>query len=176
MNYTDHYLSPLGDILLTADDEGLTGLHFTDDGKGVEDEASDTREKSNLPVFQETARWLDLYFSGKNPGFTPPLHLTATPFQRRVWDILLEIPYGQNVTYGEIARRMEAEAGSGRVSARAVGGAAGKNPVLLIVPCHRVVGRGGRLTGYADGVWRKERLLALEKRNLSVREGTAFKA
>ncbi len=124
------------------------------------------------PVLEETRRWLDIYFSGRIPDFTPPLHLRGTPFRKAVWRILLEIPYGQTVTYGEIAARLAGPAaknrlaeglGSGSVLARAVGGAVGSNPVSLIVPCHRVVGADGSLTGYAAGLDRKRALLRLER-------------
>ncbi|MBP5389711.1 MAG: methylated-DNA--[protein]-cysteine S-methyltransferase [Bacteroidales bacterium] len=123
------------------------------------------------PVLEETQRWLDSYFSGRIPDFTPPLRLRGTPFRKAVWRILLEIPYGQTITYGEIAARLAAPAaknrlaeglGSGSVLARAVGGAVGSNPVSLIVPCHRVIGADGSLTGYAAGLDRKRALLRLE--------------
>jgi methylated-DNA-[protein]-cysteine S-methyltransferase len=125
-----------------------------------------------VPVLEETRRWLDIYFSGRIPDFTPPLRLRGTPFRKAVWRILLEIPYGQTVTYGEIAARLAGPAaknrlaeglGSGSVLARAVGGAVGSNPVSLIVPCHRVVGADGSLTGYAAGLDRKRALLRLER-------------
>ena len=109
-----------------------------------------------------TARWLDAYFSGREPDFLPPLHPHGTAFQRAVWDILRSIPYGQTMTYGEIARRLAAQQGHSRMSAQAVGGAVGHNPISLIVPCHRVVGANGSLTGYAGGVERKLRLLQIE--------------
>ena len=107
-------------------------------------------------------RWLDAYFRGERPDFLPPLHLTATPFQSAVWQRLLRIPYGGTVTYGDLARELTEELGHS-VSARAVGGAVGRNPISLLVPCHRVVGANGALTGYAGGVDRKVRLLALER-------------
>ena len=131
----------------------------------------------NLPVFEETGRWLERYFSGKQLDFTPPLSLRATPFRRAVWETLLAIPFGRIMTYGEIAGIIARQSGLPRVSARAVGGAVGRNPISLIIPCHRVVGSGGRLTGYAGGVWRKAQLLALEgvnKESLTLpKRGTA---
>ena len=107
-------------------------------------------------VFGETVRWLDIYFSGRDPGFRPKLNLRVTPFQKMVCEAMLEIPFGGTMTYGQMAAGMHS-------SARAVGTAVGRNPVSLIVPCHRVVGAGGRLTGYAGGLDRKARLLALER-------------
>ena len=155
MLFLTHYASPLGPILLAADETGLTGLWF--EGQkyfpsflGVEYQEKET------PVLTETVRWLDVYFSGKDPGFLPPLHPQGSPFRQTVWDILLTIPRGQTMTYGEIARRL------GVRSAQAVGGAVGHNPSSILIPCHRVVGSDGSLTGYAGGVERKARLLQLE--------------
>ena len=161
MDFFPHYASPLGDILLAGDGEGLTGLWFA--GQKLAPAAPDEAQtQMPLPVFAEAARWLDIYFSGKAPAFTPPLHLRGTPFQRAVWTLLLSIPYGTTVTYGEIAARIAREMNLPRVSPRAVGGAVGRNPVSLIVPCHRVIGADGRLTGYAGGLERKRWLLRLE--------------
>ena len=161
MIYTQHYDSPLGGILLSADETGLTGLWF--DGakyfaKGLPRERTD-RE---TPALLQAKQWLDLYFSGVEPDFTPPLHPTGTAFQQAVWQLLLQIPYGQTATYGELARRLAREKGRETLSAQAVGGAVGHNPISLVIPCHRVVGAGGNLTGYAGGVDKKRALLALE--------------
>ncbi len=157
--YTD---SPLGGITMASDGTHLVGLWF--DGQaffacGLAKE----HEEKDLPIFQETERWLAVYFSGERPDFTPPLLLRGTSFQREVWDILLTIPYGETMTYGEIAAQMAARKGIAKMSAQAVGGAVGHNPVTLVVPCHRVVGAKGNLTGYAGGLERKVRLLELEK-------------
>ena len=111
-------------------------------------------EARDLPVFHEAARWLDLYFSGQEPAFTPPLCLQGSPFRRAVWDLLLQIPYGQRMTYGELAAKLARQRGLDSMSAQAVGGAVGHNPISLIVPCHRVVGSQGNLTGYAGGLQR----------------------
>lgn len=162
MLYTNHCASPLGEILLAADGAGLTGLWFMENQKHKGIGLSAEAEERALPVFDEAKRWLDLYFSGRDPGFTPPLHLTGSAFRNRVGEILLEIPYGKTVTYGEIANRIAGERGLARMSCRAVGGAVGKNPISLIVPCHRVLGSGGRLTGYGGGLERKAALLRLE--------------
>ena len=161
MIYTQHYDSPLGGILLSADETGLTGLWF--DGakyfaKGLPRERTD-RE---TPALLQAKQWLDLYFSGAEPDFTPPLHPAGTAFQQAIWQLLLQIPYGQTATYGELARRLAREKGRETLSAQAVGGAVGHNPISLVIPCHRVVGAGGNLPGYAGGVDKKRALLALE--------------
>ena len=161
MDFTRHYDSPLGGVTLASDGEALTGLWFDGQkyfGRGL----APTARAVDLPVFARTAAWLDAYFRGEAPDFTPPLRREGTPFRRAVWEILRTIPYGRTATYGEIAARLAARTGAARASAQAVGGAVGHNPVSLIVPCHRVVGGDGSLTGYAGGVWRKLRLLELE--------------
>ena len=155
MDFLCHIPSPLGGLTLASDGEALTGLWFDGQahyGAGL----SDVREESPLPVFEEARRWLALYFDGRQPDFAPPLCPRGTAFQRAVLDALLDIPYGQTTTYGELARRL------GGASARAVGGAVGRNPVSIIIPCHRVLGADGRLTGYAGGLERKRCLLRLE--------------
>ena len=159
--YRYHYDSPLGRMTLLGEERGLTGLWF--DGQRHFPEDSAEYEERFLPVFGQTVRWLDIYFSGRDPGFTPQLFLEGSSFRREVWDILLTIPYGRTMTYGQIAGIIAEQRGLDRMSAQAVGGAVGHNPVSLIVPCHRVVGAGGSLTGYAGGIGRKARLLTLEK-------------
>ena len=158
MIYTAHYTSPLGGITLTSDGTALTGLYF--DGERDFPDLSAGRKK-DLPVFGEVIRWLDLYFAGKEPDFMPPLAPVGTAFQMSVWEILRTIPYGETTTYGAIARRLE-EQTKKRMSAQAVGGAVGRNPISIIVPCHRVIGADGSLTGYAGGLDKKEYLLGLE--------------
>ncbi len=161
MDYTHHYESPLGGITLAADGECLTGLWF--DGQEHFAGGLDPRHaEGRLPVFDLAVRWLDAYFSGRVPDFMPPLRLRGTAFRKAVWEILLTIPYGHTATYGEIAEKVAIQMGIPRMSARAVGGAVGRNPIGLIVPCHRVVGADGSLTGYAAGVERKRWLLELE--------------
>ena len=155
MLFLTHYASPLGPILLAADETGLTGLWFEGQKYFPSFSGVEYQEKET-PVLIETVRWLDVYFSEKDPGFLPPLHPQGSPFRQTVWDILLTIPRGQTMTYGEIARRL------GVHSAQAVGGAVGHNPISILIPCHRVVGSDGSLTGYAGGVERKARLLQLE--------------
>lgn len=165
MDYTYHYESPLGGITVSGNGDALTGLWF--DGQAHFASAlSDAHEDRKLPVFLETARWLDLYFSGSLPDFTPPLFMLGTPFRKAVWEILLSIPYGKTVTYGQIAAILAKKQGVDRVSARAVGSAVGHNPISLIVPCHRVIGADSSLTGYAGGLDRKRALLMLESQNI----------
>lgn len=158
MDYTHHYDSPLGRITLASDGEALTGLWF-DGQKYFAETLDQEHEEKDLPVFCEAERWLDLYFSGQDPGFIPILVLRTTPFRKAVWETLLTIPYGTTATYGEIAERMNLP----RSSARAVGGAIGHNAVSLMIPCHRVTGADGSLTGYAGGTDRKAWLLEMEK-------------
>lgn len=153
-----NYVSPLGNILLTADDKGLTMLGFAEKKDAV---------SGDHPILQETRRWLDIYFSGQNPGFTPPLHYLGTPFQMEVWRLLLDIPFGKTTTYGALAKELAKRRGIRRMAAQAVGGAVGRNPIALIVPCHRVIGADGSLTGYGGGLDKKARLLTLEGINFS---------
>ena len=162
MEYMWKYDSPLGEITLAGEGDALTGLWLEGQGN-PEDSRTGCYEEKWLPVFGEACRWLDIYFSGKDPGFTPKMELRGTPFRREVWEILLGIPYGSTMTYGEIAEIVGRRHGVRRMSAQAVGGAVGHNPVSLIVPCHRVIGAGGALTGYAGGLDLKRRLLQLEK-------------
>jgi methylated-DNA-[protein]-cysteine S-methyltransferase len=116
----------------------------------------------DLPLFENVRTWLDCYFSGREPDFMPPLMPKGSPFQKSIWNILCKIPYGQTTTYGEIANPYEAQNNGKRTSPRAVGGAVGHNPISIIIPCHRVVGAGGSLTGYAGGIDKKIQLLQLE--------------
>lgn len=162
MDYTAHYDSPLGGITLASDGLALVGLWFDGQKYFAATLANEHEECTSLPVFEQTRRWLDSYFNDHAPDFTPPLAMRASIFRRRVWEQLLAIPYGHTTTYGDIARRMAAERGLGTFSAQAVGGAVGHNSISLIIPCHRVVGANGSLTGYAGGLERKERLLQME--------------
>ena len=159
MDYIAHYTSPLGGITLASDGQALTGLWF-DGQKYFGASLSGERQERELPVFDRAAEWLDLYFSGRAPEFTPPLAMRTTPFRRAVWELLLTIPYGQTTTYGQLAAQIAQKRGG--MSAQAVGGAVGHNPISLIIPCHRILGAGGGLTGYAGGLEKKRRLLALE--------------
>lgn len=177
MMYTCNYQSICGNITLASNGEALTGLWF--DGQKYFGEALPKEyAPKKLPVFDETIQWLTIYFSGSNPDFTPPLFFAATPFRRAVWEILLSIPYGTTMTYGEIANKIARQRGLEKMSAQAVGGAVGHNPISIIVPCHRVVGTNGSLTGYAGGIDKKIQLLELEKVNtqnlLIPKKGTAL--
>lgn len=156
-----HYHSPIGGITVSGNGREITGLWF-DGQKYFGATLPDQYEEKMTPVFEDTEKWLDLYFNGMEPDFTPPLSLETTPFRRAVWEILLAIPYGQTMTYGEIADRIAAQMGLAAMSAQAVGGAVGHNPISLIIPCHRVVGSDGSLTGYAGGIEKKKWLLKME--------------
>ena len=161
MTFIQHYDSPLGGILLAADEIGLTGLWFAGQKYFARDLPAE-RVEQNTPALSEAKRWLDIYFTGREPDFMPPLHPIGSAFRRSVWDILLKIPYGQTTTYGEIARQLAAKQGLARMSAQAVGGAVGHNEISIIIPCHRVVGTNGSLTGYAGGIDKKVKLLEWE--------------
>ena len=161
MNYIHYYASPLGGITLTSDGEALTGLWFDGQKHFPHNLAAESAE-AELPVFTQTVNWLDAYFSGKEPDFMPPLNLHTTPFRRAVCEVLLTIPYGQTMTYGKIAGILAEQRGIQRMSAQAVGGAVGHNPIAIIIPCHRVIGADGSLTGYAGGLDRKIKLLEYE--------------
>lgn len=161
MTRTTEYKSPLGRMPLAVDEEGLTGAWFEGQKYLPEGVAPENEETALPPVLESACRWLDLYFSGQEPDFMPRLHLEGTAFRRAVWELLRKIPYGKTTIYGALAKQLEAETGR-RVSAQAVGGAVGHNPVSILVPCHRVVGQQGSLTGYAGGLDKKLRLLILE--------------
>lgn len=145
---TSSYKSPIGVYVMTTDGQSLTGLRFT--------KSQDDTESQDHPVFNETRRWLDLYFSGEKPDFLPPLDPQGTPFQLKVWRELLTIPYGQTTSYGEIARRLLCR------SAQAIGQAVNRNPIAIIIPCHRVIGANVSLVGYASGIDIKRFLLKVE--------------
>ena len=166
MTYTMHYDSPLGEILLAADEEGMTGVWF-EAQKYFAAKLPPENEEGTTPVLGDACRWLDVYFSGREPDFTPKLHLIGSDFRQAVWALLLQISYGQTVTYGELARQLAEKQGRPRMSAQAVGGAVGHNKISIIIPCHRVVGTGGSLTGYAGGIDRKVKLLALEQADMT---------
>lgn len=151
--YISYYNSPLGKILLASDGDYLTGLWFFDQryfAKGITDAIVEEKE-----IFLLTKEWLDLYFAGKKPNFSLPIKLLGSPYEQKVWQCLLQIPYGTTSTYGEIASIINS-------SPRAVGRTIGKNPISIIVPCHRVLGAKGKMTGYAAGIDKKKYLLHLE--------------
>ena len=166
MLYYKKTASPLGEITLRSDGEALTGLWFADDKHyGAKDIAG--AALADLDVFMQAEAWLAKYFAGREPKVSVPLKLQGSEFQMQVWRLLQDIPYGRLVTYGDIAKKIAAQKGLARMPAQAVGGAVGHNPLCIIVPCHRVVGANGSLTGYGGGMWRKVRLLELEKVDMS---------
>ena len=160
MTYIQHYASPFGDILLAADKIGLTALWFVGQKYFARDLSAEHVDRET-PVLTGAKRWLDIYFTGMEPDFLPPLHPQGSKFRLRVWEALLKIPYGKTTTYGEIAKKL------GISSAQAVGGAVGHNEISIIIPCHRVVGANGSLTGYAGGIDRKIKLLELEHTDMT---------
>ncbi len=162
MKYIHYYNSPLGLITEASDGKKLTGLWF-EGQKYYLSSLNKEYTEQDLPIFSQTDNWLDIYFSGEEPGFTPPISINTSEFRKTVFDILLSIPYGHTITYGEIAGIIANNKGVRCISAQAVGGAVGHNPISLIIPCHRVLGAHGKLTGYAGGINKKEQLLKLEK-------------
>ena len=166
MQYISRDQTPLGGVLLAADETGLTGLWFEGQkyfAQGLDGE----HEERESPLLAQAKAWLAVYFSGREPEFEVPLHLMGTDFQKEVWALLRAIPYGQTTTYGALAARLAAQRGLPHLSPQAVGGAVGHNKVSILVPCHRVVGAHGSLTGYAGGIDKKRALLALEKADMA---------
>jgi len=150
--------SPIGELTLVAEEEKLTEIRFDNAGP-VQGEVTERK----IPVLRKTAEWLDIYFSGKEPDFMPEIEAKGSEFRKSVWKHIAKIPYGETVTYGQIAKRIAEERDIAHMAAQAVGGAVGANPVPLIVPCHRVMGSGGKLTGYGGGIEKKIILLEIEK-------------
>ncbi len=167
--FSMHYDSPIGGMTMVCDGQALTALWFDGTRKEI-CSPEGLSVTTGLSVFDETCRWLNLYFAGKKPDFIPTLAPQGTPFRMRVWEILLAIPYGETVSYGDIARRF-----SPKMSAQAVGGAVGSNPISIIIPCHRVVGADGSLTGYGGGLDRKRWMLEMETNTSFKVAGTANK-
>ncbi len=160
MQYKSFYTSPLGRMVMASDGEALTGLWF--EGQKYMPRLEGMEINEGLKIFEEVRRWLDDYFEDKEPRTMPRLNPQGTVFRLRVWNVLMGIPYGQIMTYGDVARRVAGEMGVERMSAQAVGGAIGHNPISILIPCHRVVGANGELVGYAGGVERKRWLLFSE--------------
>lgn len=164
MIYISHYLSPLGDILLASKNNELIGLWFKDQKYYLESIKEEIVEKNNEEIFLKTKDWLDRYFKEEQPNIKElSLNPIGSTFRKKVWKILCNIPYGKTMTYKEIADKISKEKGLKSMSAQAVGGAVGHNPISIIIPCHRVVGSNGNLTGYAGGLDKKEYLLKLEQ-------------
>lgn len=168
MAYKTGYQSKIGPLTLASDGDGLIGLWMEGQkyfGGTVPEELV---EKADLPVFDATRNWLDNYFAGKRPPVSDlPLAPRGSEFRKTIWELLCEIPYGQYATYGEIAKKLAAKSGKKSMSSQAVGGAVGHNPISIIIPCHRVVGANGSLTGYAGGIAKKIQLLELEGVNVA---------
>lgn len=168
MLFSTRYPSPVGLLTLACDGAHLTGLWMEGQkyfGGAIPEPMT---ERDDLPVFRAAKNWLDRYFAGQKPEISElPLHPIGGEFRQEVWKILCEIPYGEVVTYGDIAKKMAAQMGKKTMSGQAVGGAVGHNPISIIIPCHRVVGANGSLTGYAGGVDKKVKLLALEGVDMS---------
>ncbi len=157
MYYSTNYSSPIGEMLIVSDGEAVCGAWFLGQKHYLSSIDSEIIENDNLAIFVKVKKWLDDYFSGFNPELDFELKPSGSDFRVRVWEILMEIPYGETVTYGEIASRL-----SDSMSAQAVGGAVGHNPISILIPCHRVLGANGKLTGYAGGIDRKIELLKIE--------------
>ena len=165
MDYTYHYTSPIGGITMASNGESLTGLWF-DGQKYFASTLSQRHVEKQLPVFDRTCEWLDLYFSGKSPDFMPPVFMYVSNFRRDVYEILMTIPFGETMTYKEVADLIAKKHRLISMSAQAVGGAIAHNPISLVIPCHRVIGTNGKLTGYAGGLDKKEWLLDMEKHSI----------
>ena len=163
MHYSTTYQSPLGVMTLASDGENLIGLWLEGQKYFGATLPKEVEEKNNMPIFDKTKKWLDRYFAGKKPAISElSLAPVGSEFRQEVWQILCEIPYGKTITYGEIAKKMAAKANKSSMSSQAVGGAVGHNPISIIIPCQRVIGSCGDLTGYAGGVDKKKTLLELE--------------
>ena len=163
MYYITTYLSPVGLMTLASEGEALVGLWIENQKYFASTAPIERLEKDNLPVFISVKKWLDRYFAGENPKISElPLAPMGGEFRKKVWEILCDIPYGETITYGEIAKKLAANMNKPRMSSQAVGGAIGHNPISIIIPCHRVLGAKGSLTGYAGGVDKKLWLLTHE--------------
>jgi methylated-DNA-[protein]-cysteine S-methyltransferase len=161
MEYIYKIKSPVGILTVSSDGQNISGLWIAGQKYFAKTLGKDVLEQ-DLPVFKNVQKWLEIYFSGNEPDFMPPLMPKGSPFQKSVWNSLCKIPYGKTTTYGEIAKQFELENQGKHTSARAVGNAIGHNPVSILIPCHRVTGKTGHLTGYAGGIDKKITLLQLE--------------
>lgn len=162
--YKTEVPSPLGTLTLTSDGEYLTGLFIENQKYFLYNFPKNLKKEDNLPIFKETKLWLNDYFNGKNPN---PNNLNLNPqgteFRKIVWQELLKIPYGKTITYKELGKKVASKLNKSSMSSQAIGGAVGHNPISIIIPCHRVIGTNGSLTGYAAGISKKEYLLKLER-------------
>ena len=164
MTYYSKYSTPFGDVIIICNEKSLTGVYFYS-SRYFPVEANYVSANDSCEIIAKTKKWFDIYFSGKCPDFDLPLEISGTDFQKKVWCIISQIPYGKTVTYGEIAARLSAQNGGKKVSCQAVGHAVGKNKISIIIPCHRVIGANGEMKGYAGGIEKKLKLLSLEKEN-----------
>lgn len=163
MDYITYYNSPMGRLILGSDGENLTGIWIREEDYLKEAQGRETEEQEGLPIFSQTSSWLDRYFAGEKPEISElPLKLEGTLFRMEVWKLLCEIPYGETTTYGKIAKKIAAKMGKEKMSAQAVGGAVGHNPIPIVVPCHRVIGADGSMTGFSCGMENKIWLLTHE--------------
>jgi methylated-DNA-[protein]-cysteine S-methyltransferase len=161
MEYICKIKSPVGALTVSSDGKNICGLWIGGQKYFAKTLGNDVVEQ-NLPVFENLRKWLDIYFSGKEPDFMPPLMPKGSPFQNSIWNKLCKIPYGKTTSYGELAQQFELENKDRHTSPRAIGGAVGHNPISILIPCHRVLGKNGSLTGYAGGLAAKIKLLNLE--------------
>lgn len=159
--YMDTYESPVGKITMTSDGEALKGL-WIEGQHYYADSLKEPPVERKLPIFEQTRTWLGDYFAGREPGVLPPMDPEGSEFRRRVWELLVEIPYGETRTYSDIAKQLAKERGLVKMAAQAVGGAVGHNPISILIPCHRVVGKDGSLVGYGGGLEKKVTLLGIE--------------
>ena len=164
MKYMCKYSSKIGNLIITSNGRAITGIWFENQKNFIN---TFEENESDLSIFKETKKWLDIYFSGRNPNFIPDIYLEGSEFRMKVWEFLKQIPYGKTTTYGDIAKKIAQEKGINKMSAQAVGSAIAHNPISIIVPCHRVIGNNNKLTGYAGGLDRKIELLKLEGLDVS---------
>lgn len=168
MFYSTEYFSPLGTLTMASDGQNIVGLWIEGQKYFGSAMGKEMLLKEDVPVFDKTRNWLDRYFAGCIPDISElPVAPVGSEFRQNVWSILREIPYGELITYGDIAKKMALKMGRKTISSRAVGGAVGHNPISIIIPCHRVIGANGNLTGYAGGIETKIKLLELEGIDIS---------
>ncbi len=165
MVYYTNYFSPVGKLTIASDGVNIIGLWIEEQKYFKETISGEIEEKNDLEIFIETRKWLDRYFKGEKTMNTElPLKSMGSEFRKLVWKFLLEIPYGETTTYGEISKKVAKVKNIEKMSAQAIGGAIGHNPISIIIPCHRVVGADGSLTGYAGGIETKRKLLEIEQK------------
>ena len=168
MIYMTHYKSPIGDILLASKNDKLIGLWIENQKSYLSNFKEEIKEVDNIEILIKTKKWLDSYFNGEKPNIKElDIEPIGSDFRKSVWKILIDIPYGKVITYNDIAKKIAKERGIKKMSAQAVGGAVGNNPISIIIPCHRVIGTNGSLIGYTGGIKIKKYLLEHEKVDMS---------